>query len=196
MTITKLNLLIFSFLFVSCSVLNVDHKTDIINKEILRLNETYKNDKVYLDFNLNKYLIDFLEEKKVSNVVYSEFNNFNGNLSLDEIKIIFSDKSVKLLIEQIKTSNLKTEKLSLPKNINISNTKKEKSNIGNDGLKAIEFMSKKRIFLSKPAVTKDGAYSLVAYSTGTKDSMSGGIHIYKKTNNNWKFYTSVDGWIE
>jgi len=199
MTITKRNFLLFSILLISYSVLsqkNENQEIDIISEELSMLNKTYKNSKVYLDISLNDYLVNFLEEKKISNVSYSEFNNFNGNLSLDEIKLIFNDYSVESLINKITTSNLKADKLIIPNNIILNNIKKEKSNIGNDGLKMAEFMTRKRIHISIPVIINNGDYGLIAYSRGIKNSMSGGVHIYKKTNNNWIFYTSVDGWIE
>jgi hypothetical protein len=86
--------------------------------------------------------------------------------------------------------------LKLPNNFILNNTLKEKENVGNDGLKSANYFTKKRLFLSKPVFTSNGNYSLIAFSYGAINSASGGVHVYKKINGKWKFYTELNGWIE
>jgi uncharacterized protein YcfL len=53
-----INSIIIFFLMISCSSLKQDIQQKdkaIINSELLRLNLTNNNEKIYLDFNLNKF---------------------------------------------------------------------------------------------------------------------------------------------
>lgn len=189
--LTKLNhaismlLLLVSF---SCSAQKkyADNSAlDILKSEISRHSSLYDRDKVYLSFTSNNYLINFIKENEIG------ANNDNINLlkliKPEEVQLIFNKTEVLHLVESLQNSTLKLNINSYHQNLIV---------YSKDTLNTIDEFEKKRIYLSNPATTSDNKYGLISYSYGKKNSMQGGINLYHNINNEWKFYRSIEIWVE
>lgn len=192
--------LVISFIlfFMSCSILKQDLEYTqkvIIEKELISQSTYIESLQVvaYLDFNLNDSFIAFFEENKYDSKrkVYPKYDSLFRWLSKDEIQMIFNESEVAYLINQLKNNRINLKKITLPNNLILNNTQKEKEDIKGDGLKSVNYNTRKRFFLSNPVFLKNGNYALIQYATKS----IGGIHIYKKIAGNWILYENINSWI-
>lgn len=193
-----LQFLVISLFFISCSTLKQDIEQDkkiIIEKEIYRLLPFFKDETVYLDFNLNNNIKFYLEENKQNSNPHLKDYYLNNRLSDEDIKLIFNEQEVDYLVKQLQQNKFNIYKLDLSKNIILNDTQKEKENIKGNGLKSANYYTNKRIFLSIPVILKKGNYAIIAYSSGSIDSSSGGFRIYKRVNKERVFYEVITSWI-
>ena len=190
-----INLLLIFITLNSCSLGKNSLKNEaynIINKEINRNiyqnnNETPK--KMYLDFVLDKALKGFVKNQQDDNPYALDLKEKIDDAVYESI---FNTKEVNNFIEQLNSKIIDNKKIALPRNV-FHNTNKD---TGNNAVDKLLGSTKFRINLSIPVFTSDNKYCLIAFSNGFENSMSGGINIYVKEKNNWKYYTSFNEWIE
>jgi hypothetical protein len=157
---------------------------EIINQELTRNISQIGSQKVYLKFNLNDYMSEFLIDTQ---------KNLNNNATLENrigkeiFELVFNLDQFNYLLEQTKGNNNYTN-LKFKSNIIYKNV--------TDDEEVIEVLSRANIFLSKPIFTKSKKYSLIAFSNGLEGEMQGGISIYRKDADDWKFVTTISNWIE
>ncbi len=185
--VIKIILLSVVFLF-SCLSSKQRIKKDqniIITKEITKESKRYKDEIIYLDFNLNNYLIKFLKDNKL-NENDSENNIFEkGALSIFDIK----ENSLESYVHKIK---IDINNFNLPVNFLL----KEKDSIKNNSISIITHYYRRNLFLSTPFFLKERKIGLIAFATGIEGSMQGGINIYQKINKKLSYYKTIQGWVE
>ncbi|QHI36727.1 hypothetical protein IMCC3317_20970 [Kordia antarctica] len=172
---------------------NQKEHSDLVEIELKnRLASISKTDTLYVDFTLNDFLINFLEENMYTKEKnFSEYNTLVPFLSESNIKMIFNEQEVIYLKKEINNNFTFTEKDIILKRVVRSNYEEEKKAIGNDGMKLINFKQKERLFMSKPVILSNQEYAISAYSYGNHDSFSSGIHIYRKIKGVWKIYAEI-----
>lgn len=159
----------------------------VLNSELDRNVFHYKNDKVYLKFESDDVLLNYVEE--VQNGEY-EFD-LKNKIGEEVYNCIFKENKNQYYKEQSNGNKIKNSNLTLPKNVIFV-----KPNSSSEESSPIQEYSKYYIYLSNPLITKNGMYSIIYYANGMKNGMTGGISIYIKGNDEWKLYRTINEWVE
>ena len=144
---------------------------EIIEVEFSRVEMLYdlKKEKVYLDFNLNDYMLSLFQVQEGLNPIELE-------LGKELYNTLFNTKDVVFL-------NMSKNKIVLPKNVYYKNVNRVE--------KEIFTLSNTLVNYSSPIFIKD-RYCIVGFAFGS----SGGVNLYTKENGEWVYKRSFDGWVE
>ncbi|MCK7590387.1 hypothetical protein M0G43_07375 [Subsaxibacter sp. CAU 1640] len=179
-------LLIFSVvcLKINSQEIKQNDSNKIIEQELLRYSLLYEKGKVYLDFTLNDYLIDFIKKNETDStkINYGLVRWLND----EQIYSIFNKKEVNYLIDCL-NKNRNPKNFSLPENVHMYSETHSST---------IDELEKRRIVLSSPAITRDNNYALISYAYGAENAMQGGVNVYVSNGTSWKFYKSIHLTIE
>ena len=145
--------------------------TEIIKMELLRMQNVYdvKEEKVYLDFNLNDYMLSLFQVQKGLNPIELELGKTLYNTLFNTKNIVFLNISKNMTL--------------LPKNVHYNDV--------NDDKEKVFISSNSLVNYSSPIFIRD-KYCLVGFSFGS----SGAINLYVKENSKWVYKRSFDGWVE
>ena len=165
--------------FYGQSVNNFDEV--LVKKEIKRTKNNKITDSIFLDFNLNDYLKEFLNEKCIL-IIDSNF--------------VIKKNELSSLVNQLEHKNIDIRKLNLSCNCKFSNIENERNSLNNSSIRLMNYISKTRLFLSYPLITENEKYALIANAYGKMGSLVGGINVYINKNDRWVFYESINDWIE
>lgn len=127
----------------------------------------------------------FINDDKIT---YSQISNDYLKESLNTKSVVYgylSDDEVKSLLNELKKAN-KTINLDLPQNFHV----KRNDELGIDGMVDIKLLN-----ISYPLILKKNGIAIIAYSFGYKNSLEGGIKIYRIIDGKWKYDKSFNLWI-
>lgn len=184
-----IKVLVLIVLIYSCSTRKQKFSNEInelINQELSRNISLIGNQKTYLEFNQDSYISEFLMDTQ-NNLQNS--STLENRIGKEIFELIFNLEQFNYLIQQTQDS-YNYDKLKFKRNIIYLS----ENNIEDEDV--MHTLSRVNIFLSKPIFTKNKKFSLIAFSNGVKGEMQGGISIYKKDADNWKFVTTISDWVE
>lgn len=168
---TKMNLAISTFtvfFLFACSSIKQSIKIEkqkVFDLEIKSFKDFTQNDKVIFNYISNDYLKD----------------NLNNN---EIISNQLSNEDTVCFLEQLE--NKTNKKFNIPENFYVKN---------DDEISIDEVLEIKRVNISNPIISKNGETALIAYSYGHKNSLQGGIKMYRKIDGKWIYHKSFNLWI-
>lgn len=175
---------------ISCKTSKVETSSgelaSILNNEINLLQPT---DTILVKENFdNDFLRYFLEEFDAS----IQPNSARG----EEIKNMLTTNEIAHLIKQLSGKTLPLQNyLNGHDKIKLARTE-TKGEGHKDGLQVAQEYTQTKIVFSSPVISSTKDYALIYVSKGVEDAMSSSIHVYKKMNGEWKFYTQIYDAIE
>ena len=192
-SITSLTTFLVIFTFGACatkmhSQFNPIHK-NVLERELSKY-ELKRQDTLYLQLGLEKYLLSFLDDNVVEEDDDLEFHNFRSQISENEQRELFNKDEIKYLKSQL--GIIRDEfifLLELPDRMEqmCKTYDKVKKNY-EQGLTLDAGIDK--ILISKPLISKNEDFVIFALYTGYQKSMTGGIKMYKKTESGYRLYAA------
>jgi hypothetical protein len=185
-----IKLYIISIICCTCSSSEQNISSDsytIIETQIKRNFSLYEKE-IELNFERNKYLNSYVNQIDIDNFKNSALKNKLGDSLFN---IIFNNNEIKHLKKKENQDDVDISKLSFNDKIDLVT----KINGENENLSFLN-NSKIIISLSFPRFTSDNNYCFIAFSHGYKGAMQGGVNLYIRDKEGWKFHKTVDSWIE
>ncbi len=171
-----------------------------IKKHILELElkglKDMGQDSIYIQYGLNDLLKGFVEKNALNGNEKLEFHDFRRCFSSEEQKIVFNNGEAKHFYDQLNNLDDKIIFLiDLPKNkgFTYAPVNKVKNNFKMGVPLSTDIYT---YIVSQPLVTTNKDYVLLGYSVGFSDSRTGGIKIYKKTDDDYKVICLLESWTE
>ncbi|WP_028872848.1 hypothetical protein [Psychroserpens burtonensis] len=167
---------------------NVSNDSSIIIETQVKRSFSLYEKEAELNFERNNYLNYYINQIDTDNFKNSAFKNKLGDSLFN---IIFNNNEIEYLKKRENQDDIDVSKLSFNDKIKlITNTKIENENM------SFQNDSKTIISLSFPRFTSNKNYCIIAFSHGTRGAMQGGINLYVRDKEDWKFYKTIDSWIE
>ena len=186
--VIKLYILFIIFYACSSSKQNVSSDSyTIIETQVKRSFSLYENE-TQLNFERNNYINYYINQIDIDNFKYSALKNKLGD-SL--FYIIFNNNEIEYLKKKENQDDIDVSQLSFDDNIKLVS----KANNENENM-SFQNNSKTIISLSFPRFTSNKNYCIIAFSHGTRGAMQGGVNLYVRDKEDWKFYKTIDSWIE
>ncbi|WP_040280617.1 hypothetical protein [Psychroserpens damuponensis] len=185
-----IKLLFLIFICCACNTSKQNISSDsytIIETQVKRSFALYEKE-TELNFDKNSYLDAYINQIDTDNFKKSALRNKLGD-SL--FKMIFNNNGIKYLKNIENQEDIDVSKLSFNDKIKLVT----KTKVENEDLSFLN-NSKIIISLSLPRFTSNNKYCFIAFSHGQKGAMQGGVNLYVRDNEDWKFYKTVDSWIE